>query len=322
MNFQDIFKEYESELKEVEKELANIFKSDAALIPTIGAYILNSGGKRLRPLFLLLSADLAGYKGYKRVILAAVIEALHTASLLHDDVVDEAELRRGKKSSNKIWGNPVVVLLGDYLYAKALHISVAQESLPIMEALSYATSLMAEGEILQLMKAGDPSITFDEYIKIVTGKTAGLITAACRIAGLLAELETEKVQALTDFGHNIGVAFQMIDDILDYVADQSELGKKLGKDLMEGKITLPLIELLKKAKEKEEIVNIIKSDRLSEESLSKILQYLKKYNCIESSIEIAKDYIEKAKSSLYLFNDSPYKQTLFKIADYILLRNK
>ena len=322
MNFQDIFKEYESELKEVEKELANIFKSDATLIPTIGAYILNSGGKRLRPLFLLLSADLAGYKGYKRVILAAVIEALHTASLLHDDVVDEAELRRGKKSSNKIWGNPVVVLLGDYLYAKALHISVAQESLPIMEALSYATSLMAEGEILQLMKAGDPSITFDEYIKIVTGKTAGLITAACRIAGLLAELETEKVQALTDFGHNIGVAFQMIDDILDYVADQSELGKKLGKDLMEGKITLPLIELLKKAKEKEEIVNIIKSDRLSEESLSKILQYLKKYNCIESSIEIAKDYIEKAKSSLYLFNDSPYKQTLFKIADYILLRNK
>jgi Geranylgeranyl pyrophosphate synthase len=184
MNFQDIFKEYESELKEVEKELANIFQSDAALIPTIGAYILNSGGKRLRPLFLLLSADLAGYKGYKRVILAAVIEALHTASLLHDDVVDEAELRRGKKSSNKIWGNPVVVLLGDYLYAKALHISVAQGSLPIMEALSYATSLMAEGEILQLMKAGDPSITFDEYIKIVTGKTAGLITAACRIAGL------------------------------------------------------------------------------------------------------------------------------------------
>jgi len=322
MNFQDIFKEYESELKEVEKELANIFQSDAALIPTIGAYILNSGGKRLRPLFLLLSADLAGYKGYKRVILAAVIEALHTASLLHDDVVDEAELRRGKKSSNRIWGNPVVVLLGDYLYAKALHISVAQGSLPIMEALSYATSQMAEGEILQLMKAGDPSITFDEYIKIVTGKTAGLITAACRIAGLLAELETEKVQALTDFGHNIGVAFQMIDDILDYVADQSELGKKFGKDLMEGKITLPLIELLKKAKEKEEIVNIIKSDRLSEESLSKILQYLKKYNCIESSIEIAKDYIEKAKSSLYLFNDSPYKQTLFKIADYILLRNK
>jgi len=322
MNFQDIFKEYESELKEVEKELANIFQSDAALIPTIGAYILNSGGKRLRPLFLLLSADLAGYKGYKRVILAAVIEALHTASLLHDDVVDEAELRRGKKSSNRIWGNPVVVLLGDYLYAKALHISVAQGSLPIMEALSYATSQMAEGEILQLMKAGDPSITFDEYIKIVTGKTAGLITAACRIAGLLAELETEKVQALTDFGHNIGVAFQMIDDILDYVADQSELGKKLGKDLMEGKITLPLIELLKKAKEKEEIVNIIKSDRLSEESLGKILQYLKKYNCIESSIEIAKDYIEKAKSSLYLFNDSPYKQTLFKIADYILLRNK
>jgi len=179
-----------------------------------------------------------------------VIEALHTASLLHDDVVDEAELRRGKTAANKVWGNQVVVLLGDYLYAKALHVSVAQESLQIMEALSKATSLMAEGEILQLMKTGDPSITFDEYIKIITGKTAGLISAACRIAGLLAELPAEKVQALTDFGHYIGIAFQMLDDILDYVANESELGKKLGKDLMEGKITLPLIELLRKANEK------------------------------------------------------------------------
>ncbi|MCX8034482.1 MAG: polyprenyl synthetase family protein [Thermodesulfovibrio sp.] len=322
MNFNNIFKKYEEELKDVEKELANIFQSEATLIPTIGTYIINSGGKRLRPLFLLLSADLAGYRGYKRVILAAVIEALHTASLLHDDVVDEAEIRRGKKSANRIWGNQVVVLLGDYLYAKALHLSVAQESLQIMEALSRATSQMAEGEILQLMKAGDPSITFDEYIKIITGKTAGLITAACRIAGVLAQLSDEKVQALTDFGHNIGVAFQMIDDILDYVAEENQLGKKLGKDLMEGKITLPLIELLNKAKEKKEIVDIITTESFSEENLSKILNYLKIYNCIESSTEIAKNYIKKAKNALMIFPDSPYRETLFSIADYILQRNK
>lgn len=322
MNFSSIFKNYEEELKEVEKELANIFKSEATLIPTIGEYIINSGGKRLRPLFLLLSSDLAGYKGYKRVILAAVIEALHTASLLHDDVVDEAELRRGKKSANRIWGNQMVVLLGDYLYAKALHLSVAQESLPIMEALSRATSQMAEGEILQLMKAGDPSITFEEYVKIITGKTAGLITAACRIAGLLAHLPQEKTKALTDFGYNLGIAFQMIDDILDYVADESELGKKLCKDLMEGKITLPLIELLKKAEEKDEIVDIIKDETFSEENLSKILYYLKKYNSIASSMEIAKIYVEKAKKSLTIFPHSQYRQTLFQIADYILQRNK
>lgn len=322
MNFQDIFKIYEDELREVEKELINIFKSDAALIPTIGAYIINSGGKRLRPLFLLVSSDLAGYREYKRVIMAAVIEALHTASLLHDDVVDEAELRRGQVSANRIWGNQVTVLLGDYLYAKALHVSVAQESLQIMEALSWATSQMAEGEILQLMKAGDPAITFNEYIKIITGKTAGLIRAACRIAGILAKLPEEKIEALTEFGNNIGIAFQMIDDILDYVADESELGKKLGKDLMEGKITLPLIELIKKAHEKEEIINTIKSDSFSEENLSKILNYLKHYNCIESSMEIVKNYVDKAKKSLEIFPDSDARQRLFRIADYILLRSK
>lgn len=322
MTFHEIFKHYEEEMKEVERELANIFQSDTTLIPVIGSYIMKSGGKRIRPLFLLLSADLAGYKGYKRVILAAVIEALHTASLLHDDVVDEAELRRGKKSANRIWGNQVVVLLGDYLYAKALHLSVAQESLQIMEALSRATSLMAEGEILQLMKSGDPTITFDDYLKIITGKTAGLITAACRIAGILAELSEEKIQALTDFGYHIGVAFQMVDDILDYVADETELGKRLGKDLMEGKITLPVIELLKKSNEKEEIVSIIRSDNLSTESLQKILQYLKEYKCIESSMEIAKNHVEMAKKALEVFPDSIYRQTLFRIADYILLRNK
>lgn len=322
MNFQDIFKHYEDELKEVEKELAKIFQSDATLIPTIGAYIINSGGKRLRPLFLLACADLAGYREYKRVIMAAVIEALHTASLLHDDVVDEADLRRGKTSANRIWGNQVTVLLGDYLYAKALHVSVAQESLPIMEALSLATSQMAEGEILQLMKAGDPTITFDEYIKIITGKTAGLIRAACTIAGILAGLSFEKLQALSEFGHNIGIAFQMIDDILDYVADENELGKKLGKDLMEGKITLPLIELMKKAQEKEEIISIIRAHSLPEENLLKILNYLKQYNCIESSMEIVRNYIDKAKKALEVFPDSESRQRLFRIADYILLRSK
>lgn len=322
MNFQEIFSLYEGELKEVEKELLRIFQSEASLIPTVGAYIVNSGGKRLRPLFLLICSDLAGYRDYKRVIMAAVIEALHTASLLHDDVVDEAEIRRGKKSANKLWGNQVVVLLGDYLYAKALHISVAQESLPIMESLSKATSLMAEGEILQLMKAGDPSITFNEYIKIITGKTAGLITSACRIAGILAELPEQKIDALTDYGSNVGIAFQMVDDILDYVADESLLGKKLGKDLLEGKITLPLIELLRKAKEKDQIIEILSSSQISDEDLSKILEFLRIYNCIESSFNIAKEYVERAKKSLEVFPESKYRDLLSKVADYILMRKK
>lgn len=322
MNFAEIFSLYEEELKEVERELLQIFQSEASLIPTIGSYIVNSGGKRLRPLFLLISADLAGYRGKKRITLAAVIEALHTASLLHDDVVDDAEIRRGRKSANRIWGNQVVVLLGDYLYAKALHLSVAQGSLSIMESLSRATSLMAEGEILQLMKAGDPSITFDEYIKIITGKTAGLITSACTIAGILAELPKQQIEALTNYGCNVGIAFQMVDDILDYVADENLLGKKLGKDLLEGKITLPLIELLRKAKEKERIVEIISASQISDDELAEILCLLDRYDCIDSSFMIAREYVDRAKKSLEVFPDNRYKELLYRIADYTLVRKR
>jgi len=260
MTVKDIFKNYSEELKTVEHRLMDIFQSNVLLIPLIGKHILSSGGKRIRPLFLMLSADLCGYKDSNRALLGAIIEAIHTASLLHDDVIDGADTRRGKPASHVMWGNQIVILVGDYLYSNALKLAVTQKSQKIMEALSNATTSMTEGEILQLHKTGYPEITKEEYFQIISAKTGILISAACRIGSILANQPDEKEAALVSFGLKTGIAFQLADDVLDYMAKPEDLGKRLGKDLEEGKITMPLIHLLKTAlsSEREEIKNIIK----------------------------------------------------------------
>ncbi|HWR57437.1 MAG TPA: polyprenyl synthetase family protein, partial [Thermodesulfovibrionales bacterium] len=244
MRFEEAFSSYADELTLVEKGLKTIFSSDALLLPAIGEHIVGGGGKRLRPLFLLLSADLAGYRGDSRVILASIIEAIHTASLLHDDVVDGAELRRGKQAAHMVWGNQMVILVGDFLYSNALRLAVLQKNQRIMETLSGATTVMTEGEILQLHRIADPEITEPDYYKIISAKTGALISAACRIGAILGGLSQGEEDALGRFGMKTGIVFQMADDILDYMANEKGLGKKLGKDLHEGKITLPLIHLL------------------------------------------------------------------------------
>jgi octaprenyl-diphosphate synthase len=247
MVLDDVFKSYEAELGIIEERIKNIFKSDVHAIPLVGKHILDGGGKRLRPLILILSAEMAGCREDARLTLAGIVESIHTASLLHDDVVDGADVRRGKSPAHSIWGNQVVILVGDFLYSNALRLAVSQKSQKIMEALSDATTRMTEGEILQLVKMGDPDITEDEYLDIISAKTASLISAACRIGAILGSLPEGRENALAQFGLKAGIAFQMADDILDYMADEGELGKRLGKDLREGKITLPLIYLLKTA---------------------------------------------------------------------------
>jgi octaprenyl-diphosphate synthase len=323
MHLDEIFKSYEPDLKIVEERLRYLSKSPVFTIPLIGKYILDGGGKRLRPLILLLSSELAGYKEDARLMLAGIIESIHTASLLHDDVIDGAEIRRGKSPAHSIWGNQVVILVGDFLYSNALRIAVMQKSQRIMEALSEATTRMTEAEILQLVKTGDPDITEKEYLDIISGKTAALISAACKIGAILGSLPEEKEVALTQFGTKTGIAFQMADDILDYKADESELGKRLGKDLKEGKITLPLINLLKTASdtEKERVRNIIKDD-FKKSGLKQILRLFKKYNSIEFSLKRARNLIAEAKAELSLFSDSPAKEALFTVANYTLLRGK
>ena len=322
MNLQEIFNLYEEKLRRVELNMKELFRNKIPFIPLIGNYIISSGGKRMRPLFHLISADLAGYTGNAHIDIAGIIESIHTASLLHDDVVDMAEVRRGNPTANSIWGNQIVVLVGDFLYSNALKTAVMQNNQQIMEILSGATTRMTEGELLQLNRTGDPDITEEEYIEIISAKTGALMAAACRLGAILGKLPEDQEKALAHFGMKTGIVFQMADDILDYMADENALGKKLCKDLEEGKITLPLLYLLKKAgeDEKTEIKQIIR--HFSEEGLSRIMALLKKHHSIELSLKKAQSLINEATSELSLFPDSPAKDALLAISAYALLREK
>ncbi|MDP1759111.1 MAG: polyprenyl synthetase family protein, partial [Thermodesulfovibrionales bacterium] len=313
---------YEMELSLVEAKLEGLFQSEAPLIPLIGRYLLESGGKRLRPLFLLSSARLAGYKGDEHIAPAGVIELIHMASLLHDDVVDAAKIRRGRPAAHSVWGNQIVILVGDFLYSNALRKAVSFKNQRIMEALSEATTSMTEGEILQLQKTADINITEGEYIKIISAKTGLLISAACRIGAILSMSQPAEENALAMFGLKAGTAFQMADDILDYMAEESELGKKLGKDIGEGKITLPVIYLFKGASgaEKEEIKRII--EKPSEEGLRRILALFRQYSVLEESLKRAQALVDEAKNELSIFPDSPDRDAMLSLADYAISRDK
>ncbi|MBS1127147.1 MAG: octaprenyl-diphosphate synthase [Nitrospirae bacterium] len=322
MNLQEVFNLYEEKLQSVELNIRDLFRNKVPFIPLIGNYIISSGGKRLRPLFHLISADLAGYTGNAHIDIAGIIESIHTASLLHDDVVDMAELRRGNPTANSIWGNQIVVLVGDFLYSNALKTAVMQKNQRIMEILSSATTRMTEGELLQLTRIGDPDITEKEYVEIITAKTGALISAACRLGAILGELPEEQEHALANFGMKTGIVFQMADDILDYMADENALGKKLCKDLEEGKITLPLLYLLTTAGENEqnEIKQIIRN--FSEEGLSRIMLLLKEHRSIELSLKKAQSLINEATAELAVFPESRAKDALLAIAAYSLHREK
>jgi len=321
----DIFTSHSEDLNLVEEELLRLFQSRAFLIPEIGRHIVMSGGKRLRPLFLLLSAELKECLSPSRIPLAAIIEAIHTASLLHDDVVDGADLRRGNPTAHTAWGNQIVVLVGDFLYSQALKQAVEFRNLEIMETLARATTRMTEGEILQLGRIGDPETSMEDYYQIIGAKTGSLISAACRIGAILGEASSEETEALSNFGMKTGMVFQMADDILDYMADQDKLGKQLGKDLGEGKITLPLIRLLDVCSEDEkEAVSTIISERepSNGKALSLIDRLFARYNILEESLAQARKLLEEAKAELAIFPDSAGKEALLCLADYSLQRSR
>lgn len=317
-----IFESYESDLKLVEEHLMRLFESNIFLIPLIGKYLIQGGGKRMRPLFLLISAKLAGYHGKNAIPLAGIIESIHTASLLHDDVVDGADLRRGRATAHGMWGNQVVILVGDFLYSNALRRTVSFGDIKLVEAVSYAVNSMTEGELLQLEKSGDINITEDEYMKIIAAKTGVLMSAACRIGGILGGLGTEVEEKLASFGYKTGIAFQMADDLLDYSAEMNgTFGKKLGKDLEEGKITLPLLFLLKEAGEEEilEIKSIVEAP--SEKGFMRIRDLFKKYDVLARALEKAEGLLKEAKDELSIFPASPEKDELTALADYALQRD-
>lgn len=321
-DIREVFSNHSEELKDVEKELLNLFNSPAFLIPAIGNHIARSGGKRIRPLFLILSSELCGYNGYASIVLASIIEAIHTASLLHDDIVDGAELRRGQPTAHTLWGNQVVVLVGDYLYANALRIAVHQKNQKIMETLSEATTRMTEGELLQLSKMGDPDMRKEEYLQIISAKTGALISAACRIGAILGGKDKHYETALANFGMMTGIAFQIVDDILDYMADKSDLGKRLGKDLDEGKVTMPVIYLLNacSSTEREEVRTIVTAEERNGDSLRSLSSLFKRYNVIEGSMAYARKILQKAQQELDIFEPSQMKESIICLSDYALQR--
>ena len=315
------FSYIEEELKRVEEQFESHLITETPLIHKVAKYVISSGGKRIRPILLIVSAKICGYKGANHISLAAVIEFIHTATLLHDDVVDNAPLRRGKSSANMVFGNEASVLVGDYLFAKSFKILSALNNSEIIKAYSDATTLMAEGEVKELVKTADVKTTEEDYLDIIIKKTAVLFACASQAGAIIAGKENDCIKNLYDYGLNIGIAFQLMDDALDYISDE-EFGKFIGNDLKEGKLTLPLIHAMERAdkKEKDIISKIIYKKKLTPKDLKTVLGLVKNYGSIDYTLSKAKDAVEKAKNNLKAFPDSEYKTSLIDIANYIIER--
>ncbi len=314
----------QGDMQAVEERFRKNLASDVPLIGQVGEYLLASGGKRIRPMLLLLAARLCNYSGEHHIELAGVVEFIHTATLLHDDVVDGAELRRGNRSANAVWGNEASVLVGDYLFAKSFSVMVGCDSLKILQLLSDTTTQMAEGEVQQLLNTADLEVDENRYLDVIRDKTAILIAAACQVGAVLAGASEEQEAALREFGLEIGTAFQLMDDALDYVADQQEFGKVRGHDLEEGKMTLPLIHAYAEADsaERDEIARIVEQDNLSDEDLEQVCVLIEKYDGIEFTRRRAAQRIELAKAQLDIFPAGEIRQALCILADYVVARNK
>lgn len=294
--------------------------SDVPLVEKIAQYIIESGGKRLRPLLVLLSSQAAGYKQDEHLKLAAVIEFLHTATLLHDDVVDTSDMRRGRSTANARWGNAPSVLVGDFLYARAFEMMVELGSLPIMEVLSHATAVIAEGEVLQLMNIRNPDISEAQYMEVIHNKTAMLFEAASHTGALLAGAEPGQETALRNYGKHLGLAFQLVDDALDYTGDAEAMGKNVGDDLAEGKPTLPLIYAMTNTAETEKQVvrQAIRKGGLEE--LPKILEIVQASGAIDYTMAQAREQAVLAKQCLAAIGESPYRTALDLLTDLAVER--
>jgi octaprenyl-diphosphate synthase len=288
--------------------------SEVGLVENIGQHLINAGGKRLRPLLVLLTAAACGYQGDKHIRLAVVIEFLHTATLLHDDVVDVSDLRRGLPTANAKWGNAPSVLVGDFIYSRAFQIMVSMGDIRIMELLSDTTNRIAEGEVLQLMKSGDASTTEAQYLEVIKNKTAVLFAAATQGAGILAKTSEETASALYNYGLHLGMAFQLIDDVLDYTGNPEETGKNIGDDLSEGKPTLPLIQAIKKGTTAQ--AQLVKSAIINKDvsKLDDIIAAVTESGALLYTKEQALKHSQSACQSLAVLPESDYKNALVQLS--------
>ena len=309
------------QMQKVDQFIKNELHSDIALINTISHYIINSGGKRIRPVMLLLAAAACNNQSRHNIALAAIIEFIHTATLLHDDVVDESQLRRGQNTANDVWGNQASVLVGDFLYSRAFQQMVRVNSMKVMDVLADTTNMIAEGEVLQLMNSHNAQISTDDYYQTIYRKTAILFKAACQLGAVISASDSQTEQALAEYGLNMGIAFQLIDDVLDYSGDAENTGKNVGDDLSDGKMTLPLIRSMQQTTSaNQKLLTQIIELGADEHAIEQIIEIINSTDAIEFSRQEAAKHTDIARAALGAVPESVYKQSLLNLADFFIAR--
>jgi len=320
MTINDVFALVEDDKLCVDNVIRQRLQSDVVLVNQLGHYIINSGGKRLRPLLVLLASRAFGYSGYHHIPLAAVVEFIHTATLLHDDVVDKSDLRRGQDTANAIWGNEASVLVGDFLYSRAFQMMVEAGSMRVMEILSNATNVIAEGEVMQLLNCHEPNTTEDIYLEVIRAKTAKLFEAAAQLGGVLSGRSEREIVALGCYGMHLGTAFQLIDDVLDYSTSSEQIGKNIGDDLAEGKPTLPLIYVMRTGSPAQVALVQKAIEEGGRELINDVIQAVEETGAIKYTAEAAEKEAEKAIQFLSSIPNSEYKDAMRILAEFSVSR--
>ena len=310
----------QTDRESVDREINRRLNSDVALINQLGAYIIHSGGKRLRPLLVVLAARALGYTGDKHVALAAIIEFIHTATLLHDDVVDASAMRRGQSTANSVWGNEASVLTGDFLYSRAFEMMVDVGSMRVMEILAKTTNTIAEGEVLQLLHCHDPAVTEENYLRVIYSKTAKLFEAAARLGAVISGQPPAIEDAMAKYGMHLGTAFQLIDDVLDYSADSKTLGKNVGDDLAEGKPTLPLLYALRTGNTSQQQLLRSAIEKGGLEHIEAVVSAIESTGANAYTARKAEDAAQSAVEALVAIPESPHKQALLDLARFSVHR--
>jgi len=310
------------DMAKVNQLILRHMQSSVELIPQLAGHIVAAGGKRLRPMLTLGAARLCNYRGERHCALAATVEFIHTATLLHDDVVDESDLRRGRATANAVWGNQPSVLVGDFLFSRAFQLMVADGSLRVLEILSGASAVIAEGEVLQLVTSNDTATSEQAYLDVISGKTAALFAAACQVGAVVADRPKVEEEALESYGRALGIAFQLIDDVRDYNAQQAKLGKTIGDDFREGKITLPVILAYRRgdAAERNFWVRCLERLEQTEDDLPRALELLEKHGALKDSVGRAEHYGAVARDALGIFPEGPVKRALIELVDFCIHR--
>jgi len=311
-----------ADLTAVNQLIVKHMDSQVALIPQLAGHIVAAGGKRLRPMLTLAASRLCGYRGARHVALAACVEFIHTATLLHDDVVDDSALRRGRATANALWGNKASVLVGDFLFSRAFQVMVADGSLRVLDILSNASAVISEGEVLQLVTSNDTETSEQAYLEVIRCKTAALFAAACRIGAVVADRPKVEEEALESFGLNLGIAFQLIDDVLDYSAKQAELGKSIGDDFQEGKITLPVVLAFRRGDTDERSFwrRTLEALEHREGDLDHAVGLMTKHGALRDTVARAGHYGAIARDALGIFPDGPEKKALLEVVDFCIER--